>query len=231
MVKPEHRSSPVAAAVQTSRQEPRRLRTHAALMRAGAALLADRPIDAIPVDDIVDAAGVSKGSFFNHFESKDALAEAVSAEIREEINTRVRAANAGIADAAERTARGVCVFVHFALSEPGRARIMLRSNAWVTSARSPLNRGLEADIAESVAQGRFKPRAAGVGAAFAVGLGHTLVFAAANDRLSLAQAASLTRDTLVLALVGLGLEETKAQSLVSRVILAVFEPSSGKAPC
>src|SRR5437879_4979216 len=39
-------------------QEPRRLKTRAALMLAGAELLAERPIDAIPVNDIVDAAQV-----------------------------------------------------------------------------------------------------------------------------------------------------------------------------
>ena len=201
------------------------MRTRAALLRAGAVLLAERPIDAIPVDDIVAAAGVSKGSFFNHFESKDALARSIAIEIREEIGGRVRAGNVGILDPAECVATGVCVFVRFALSEPGRALIMLRDNAWVTSVRNPLNRGLEAHMAGGVAQGRFEARAASVGVAFIVGLGHTLVFAAANDGLSVAQAMSLATDVLVLALCGLGLTEPEARTVVARSVATVFGTS------
>ena len=43
-----------------SRQEPRRLKTRAALLAAGLKLLADRPIDGISVDDIVRHAGVAR---------------------------------------------------------------------------------------------------------------------------------------------------------------------------
>ena len=46
---------------------PRAARTRAALLAAGFDLLVERPIDAIPIDDVVARAGVAKGSFFNHF--------------------------------------------------------------------------------------------------------------------------------------------------------------------
>ncbi len=222
MVKPVRLELAAGAESPPSRQEPRRLRTRAALLSAGAALLAERPIDAIPVDDIVEAAGVAKGSFFNHFESKDAFATAIAAEIREEIGARVRAGNLGIADPAECVVRGVCVFARFALTEPGRARIMLRSSAWVTSARNPLNRGLEAHIADGVAQGRFTPRAGRAGVAFMVGLGHTLVSAITHDGLKPPAALALTTEILALALAGLGLAETEAVALASRVAADVI---------
>ena len=41
--------------------------TRAALVAAGFDLLVERPIDAIPIDEVVKRAGVAKGSFFNHF--------------------------------------------------------------------------------------------------------------------------------------------------------------------
>ena len=106
-----------------------------------------------------------------------------------------------------------------------RALIMLRDNAWVTSVRNPLNRGLEAHMAGGVAQGRFEARAASVGVAFIVGLGHTLVFAAANDGLSVAQAVSLATDVLVLALCGRGLTEPDARTVVARSVATVFGTS------
>src|SRR5438477_9699273 len=129
-----------------SPQEPRRLKTRAALILAGAELLSERPIDAIPVDHIVGAAGVAKGSFFNHFADKDAFAAAIAGEIRAEIETQVTAANEGVADPARRIARAVARFVQFARIEPKRARIMLRGHEWTASVDHPLISGLPADI-------------------------------------------------------------------------------------
>ena len=70
---------------------PRRNRTREALLAAGAALLAERPIDALAIDDIVQAAGVAKGSFYNHFVDKAALANAIGEAIRDDIEARVAA--------------------------------------------------------------------------------------------------------------------------------------------
>jgi len=53
---------------------PRAQRTYRALVDAGLELLAERPIDALAIDEIVGRAGVAKGSFFNHFADKPALA-------------------------------------------------------------------------------------------------------------------------------------------------------------
>jgi AcrR family transcriptional regulator len=104
------------------------LRTRAALIEAGADLLAQRPIDAIPINDIVQAAGVAKGSFFNHFDDKDAFAAAIATEVREDLEARVAAANQDVADPAARVVRGMATFIHFALVDPKRTRIMLRGH-------------------------------------------------------------------------------------------------------
>ena len=56
---------------------PRAARTRTALLEAGLDLLADRPIDAIAIDELVAAAGVAKGSFFNHFGDKYGFANAI----------------------------------------------------------------------------------------------------------------------------------------------------------
>ena len=48
-------------------------RTRAALVAAGQRLFCERPVDAVAIDDIVQAADVSKGSFYNHFPDRDAL--------------------------------------------------------------------------------------------------------------------------------------------------------------
>ena len=43
------------------------------ILQAGLKCLAEKGFNAVGVQDITDAAGVPKGSFYNHFESKEAL--------------------------------------------------------------------------------------------------------------------------------------------------------------
>ena len=65
-----------------SAREANSIRIRDALIAACADLLAKHPIDAITINNIVETAGVAKGSFYNHFSDKDALADAVAAAIR-----------------------------------------------------------------------------------------------------------------------------------------------------
>jgi AcrR family transcriptional regulator len=221
MIKAKPEKSAHAIERPASPQEPRRLKTRAALMRAGAELLAQRPIDAIAVNDIVDAAGVAKGSFFNHFEDKDAFAAAIAAEIRADVEARVTAANIGVLDPAVRVARAFSGFVHFAIGEPKRARIMLRGQQWATAGDHPLNRGVQADIAHGVATRRFRQPAAAAGVIYVAGLCQMVMMAVVNDRLGLSEARRLTADVLVLALAGLGVADTEAELLISEAIADV----------
>ena len=87
---------------------PRASRTKAALMAAGQLLFSRHPIDAVTVDDIVQAAEVGKGSFYNHFADREALARAIAAQIRSSVESAIARANAGVEDPACRMARAVC---------------------------------------------------------------------------------------------------------------------------
>ncbi|MFM7445989.1 MAG: preprotein translocase subunit SecG, partial [Tabrizicola sp.] len=86
---------------------PRAKRTRAALIAAGFDLLVERPIDAIPIDDVVAKAAVAKGSFFNHFRDKQAFAEAIATEVRLELENQVALANADVVDPVARIAGGM----------------------------------------------------------------------------------------------------------------------------
>ena len=54
--------------------------TRNVVLNAGSKLFIERGFSACSVQDITDAAGVPKGSFYNHFKSKEALAAEVLAE-------------------------------------------------------------------------------------------------------------------------------------------------------
>jgi AcrR family transcriptional regulator len=57
--------------------DPRRERTRSALIAGGRRIMAEKGVERATVLEIVREAGVSQPSFYNHFESKQELAEAV----------------------------------------------------------------------------------------------------------------------------------------------------------
>ncbi|MFM2302461.1 MAG: hypothetical protein RLZZ84_2197, partial [Pseudomonadota bacterium] len=132
---------------------PRAARTRAALLAAGFELLAERPIDAIAIDEVVARAGVAKGSFFNHFTDKPGFANAISAALRAQLEERVSKANAGVDDPVARLSGGMRVAVDFALAERKRAIVMLRGLELSTGQGHELNRGIRADIERLIAAG------------------------------------------------------------------------------
>ncbi|WP_430334608.1 TetR/AcrR family transcriptional regulator [Rhodococcus sp. ACT016] len=60
-----------------SRREERKRRTRERLLDAGRTLFSERGFDQTTIDDIVAAAHVSRGTFFNYFDNKDAVLAAL----------------------------------------------------------------------------------------------------------------------------------------------------------
>jgi TetR/AcrR family transcriptional repressor of nem operon len=104
------------------------------LVEAGSRVLFEKGFHASSINDIVEAAGVPKGSFYNHFESKEALALEVARRYAESYDTtglrhgdgsplaRVRAHFRSIAD--RTIARGVslgCLLGNFSTELPGHS--------------------------------------------------------------------------------------------------------------
>jgi AcrR family transcriptional regulator len=137
------------------RPDRRRLRTRAALLSAGRALLATRDIDGISIDEIVAAADVAKGSFYNHFGDKDAFAREIGGAVRRQVEQAVVLANAGVSDTPLRLARGLCVYLRFAIEHRDSAKVLWRLNAGSTMPDAPINRELTRDLTQGIQSGRF----------------------------------------------------------------------------
>lgn len=200
---------------------PRAARTRAALLAAGFELLAERPIDAIAIDDIVARAGVAKGSFFNHFTDKQGFAVAIGATVRAEVEERVGAANAGVTDPALRLAGGMRVAAAFALDERKQAIVMLRGLELATGIDHDLNRGIRADIEALIAAGLARPEAARSGVRYWLGLCQIIQLNVIERRPNRADAARRLREMLVLGLTGLGVPEPRAQAVAAEVSAAL----------
>jgi AcrR family transcriptional regulator len=196
---------------------PRAQRTRQALIEAGFELLAERPIDAIAIDEVVARAGVAKGSFFNHFTDKPGFGNAIGEEVRRELESRVDAANTGVADPVLRIAGGMRVGVEFALTQRKHAIVMLRGLDVSTAIDHELNRGIRADIEALTAAGLARPEAATSGVRYWLGLCQVAMLNVIERRHDRAEAALRLREMLVLGLTGLGVDEHRARNCAEAI--------------
>jgi len=197
------------------RGNPRAERTRGALIGAGRQLYSQRPPDAVTVDDIVRAAAVGKGSFYNHFADRDALVRAISSEIRATVEAAVTQANAEVQDPARRMARAVCTYLRFALESAESAGVLVRIHSGHTSLSAPLNRGLVADIEAGLATGRFAVATVEAGVLFVLGVTQLALVRVVQEP-NPAFAVSLSQQMCALILRGLGVASAEADLIAAQ---------------
>lgn len=213
---------PAATGPLTSRAE----RTRSALLSAGLELLAERPIDAISIDELVAQAGVAKGSFFNHFGDKPGFARALSGRVRAALEARVAAANQGVDDPVLRLAGGMREAVRFALEEHKPATIMLREVEASASEGHPLNAGIVADVRGLVDAGLARPEAGEGGVRYWIALCHIAMVTALAEGGNAQQAAAQLRALATLGLAGLGVPEGMARAAADWAAKGLVTPSA-----
>ena len=190
-------------------------RTRQALIGAGRRLFCERPVDAVAIDDIVQAAEVAKGSFYNHFADKDALVRAILREIRANVEVAVGRANAEVEDPAHRMARAVCVYLRYAVDDPERAGVLVRVHASHTAFDSPLNQGLVDDISRGLAAGRFSVATIESAVLYVMGVTQTALARVAEEP-KLTLAVSLAQQMNTLLLRGLGVPGTEPETIAAQ---------------
>jgi AcrR family transcriptional regulator len=84
---------------QRRRQQDRTRATRAALISTGRQLFAERGYYAVPAEEIVAAAGLTRGALQHHFGDKQALFRAVFEQLEADISAQLAAAVAGAPDA------------------------------------------------------------------------------------------------------------------------------------
>ena len=199
----------------------RRARTRAAFLQAGESLFAAQSVDAVSIDDIVAAADVAKGSFYNHFADKDALAREIARQVRAEAEAQVDRVNDGVTDPARRMARAQTVVVRFAIENPDRARAMMRLFAGATLPDAPLNRGVRADIEAGLASGAFRGLTVETGVLMAMGMAMVAITRVLEPR-GRTPATDLCRDLNFGLLRGLGVAEDLARTVSDAAAHDIF---------
>lgn len=111
---------------------------------------------AVAINEITEAADVGFGSFYNHFESKEAIYAAVMNAVFEEFADALDGLVEGLDDPAEVIAVCVRHTVLRARREPLWGRLLLREGYSAQMLLRGLGARLMRDIQKGVAKGRFK---------------------------------------------------------------------------
>lgn len=199
--------------------------TRQALLDAGRKLFSERAVDAVTIDDIVLAAKVAKGSFYNHFADRNALVRAVTADIRSGLERAVAKANEGISDPAHRTVRGLCVYLAFAAQQPERAGALMRIQGGHTAMDAPLNQGLVKDIAAGQASGRFVLPSVEAGVLLVMGSGQ-IALARLQESPPGMDVALLAEQLCTLLLRSFGLDPVDAQAIAAQAATDLIRTTS-----
>jgi AcrR family transcriptional regulator len=104
----------------------KRARTKAQLVTAAKALFSQRPWESVTIDEVVNEAGVAKGTFYGHFNDLDELAAAVADELVQSFDELIQPQRLSIADPLVRIAFGCDAFMKKAMEDRSWASLVAR---------------------------------------------------------------------------------------------------------
>jgi AcrR family transcriptional regulator len=133
----------------------RRLRTRTRLIEAARRIAAARGIEATPISEITDEAGVGVGSFYNHFASKEELLEAVISDTFDAHGVALDRIHAGKDDIAEILAQNIRLTVRMVDHDPIWGWFAVRTGLYAPQLQSSLGGRLTRDLQRGFDAGRF----------------------------------------------------------------------------
>ena len=161
----------------------RRAKTRSELIRAARALYAARTFDSVTVDDVVNAAGVAKGTFYVHFDDLDDLKSVVADELAREFDDLLQPRRLSLDDPLERIAAGCGAFINEALHNPAWAALIARGAAAMPGIARVARGRLSEDIRRAAATGRLHDVAPDLAFEFVLGITVRTMQSAAEGRL------------------------------------------------
>lgn len=148
---------PVVAAPED--REPRGARrkreTRTRLLDAALRLMAEKGMEGVAINEITDAADVGFGSFYNHFESKEAIYATLVDQVFEEFADMLDRLSGGLSDPAEIIAVSVRHTLLRAQREPVWGRFLIREGFSARIVSHGLGQRLLRDLGRGIESKRF----------------------------------------------------------------------------
>ncbi len=192
----------------------RRAKTRAQLMQAARALYSERPLESVTIDDLVNEAGVAKGTFYVHFEHLPDLQVAVADELAQELDDLLQPLRLALADPIERVAAGCSAFIREALRDPAWGSLGPRGAWALPSVASAARANLREDLRLAAARGRLAAITPELGFDLVTGIVLQAMRAAGERRLSPSDAPAAVEAILR----ALGIAQAEARAIVERVL-------------
>lgn len=133
----------------------RRERMRNRLIEAAMLVFAEKGVGASVIPDVVAAAEVSQGSFYNYFRSNDDLLTAVSLELSDEMVQLIESVVGEIADPVMRISTALRCFLHLARSHKLLASFLAAGGLPVLHQQKVVFRYLTDDLEEGQQRGDF----------------------------------------------------------------------------
>lgn len=200
----------------------RQTKTREVLLSAARRMMARRSRATFTIDELIQAAGVAKGSFYNHFPDKEAIADEVHRVVREVEEAEVRAVNSDVQDPVARIARGMAVYARMSLTVPEDARILTLHQFDGHFLQSAVNAGLVADLRAALGKGRVVAPSIEAAAMLVVGQVAVLM-ARLSGESSNTTAHAVAQHCIAITLVGIGLSHRDAQLIATQAVEAILQ--------
>jgi AcrR family transcriptional regulator len=134
----------------------KRERTRSNLIEAAYRVFAQKEMDAVTIDDIIAAAGVARGTFYNYFQTREEVLIAVAAALSDVMNQQIWAQSTQITDPAERMAIALRQFLHQAQRDATWGWAIVRIGLIAAPLSETIERGVMSDLAEGIRLRRFE---------------------------------------------------------------------------
>lgn len=144
---------------EASSGDGKKQRTRALLLDTAIEVFARRGIESASVLEITEAAGLSNGSFYYHFQDKDALVEAVGGAVAATLVRETDEAMVDLTRGPERVAFGTVTFIRRGVADPAWGRLIVRALADLGEFREQISSGIRKDVCIGIEQGHFDVQA------------------------------------------------------------------------
>jgi AcrR family transcriptional regulator len=197
------------------------------LVQSAISVFADKGVDASVIDDVIAAAGVSRGTFYNYFQSNRELLLAMNQQLGDELIQSIEKTVACLADPAERVAAGIGLLIQLVRDMPLLARFVGHVGLEAAGPDSLCYGYLGSQIQQGMDEGRFLPCPLTIAVDLLAG---TTLFAVL--RISLGEISDSHGPAVVTTILrGLGLPASEAADLARKPLPKMDIPASCSLMC
>ena len=199
----------------------RRHRTRLRLVESALEVFAAKGVDATVIEEVIAAAGVSRGTFYNYFRTDHELLAAVGEAISNETVRRIESVVGTLPDPAERLAQGLRLCLQLALTYPLFARFFSRAAFSAIGPGHLMFEYVPRHIRDAISAQRMDVPDVDLAVDLLSGATLGAVHAIATRPVSEAYPEKLVLQLLL----GLGMNRTGARKLVAAPLLAIDLPA------